>query len=167
MTPTENDASANDETGTAKPAAKTGTVKTDATETGAAKTGAKKSSTGNSEAETDKTQLDISQDVLYGIAQLATEGVAGLTSASPPAGMGELLTGRRAKGIAITRDDDALKIDLHVRVRYGLEIPKVAAEVQRAVREAVASMTGMTVLSVDVTVDAIDLPEPLPEPERG
>ncbi len=172
MTPTENDASANDETGTAKPAAKTGTVKTDATETGAAKTGAaktgsKKSGTGNSEAETDKTQLDISQDVLYGIAQLATEGVAGLTSASPPAGMGELLTGRRAKGIAITRDDDALKIDLHVRVRYGLEIPKVAAEVQRAVREAVASMTGMTVLSVDVTVDAIDLPEPLTEAERG
>lgn len=114
-------------------------------------------------------QLDISQDVLYGIAQLATEGVAGLSSASPPAGMGELLTGRRAKGITITRDDDALKIDLHVRVRYGLEIPKVAAEVQRAVREAVASMTGMTVLSVDVTVDAIDLPEPPTETqvERG
>ena len=108
-------------------------------------------------------QLDISQDVLYGIAQLATEGVDGLASASPPAGMGELLTGRRAKGITITRDDDALKIDLHVRVRYGLEIPKVAAEVQRAVREAVASMTGMTVLSVDVTVDAIDLPEPSAE----
>ena len=117
----------------------------------------------------DTAQLDISQDVLYGIAQLATEGVDGLTSASPPAGMGELLTGRRAKGITITRNDDALKIDLHVRVRYGLEIPKVAAEVQRAVREAVASMTGMTVLSVDVTVDAIDLPE-LPtetQVERG
>lgn len=147
MTPTEHDASAKDQTKTGKPAAN---------KTGAGKTGTKKSVT----TETDKTQLDISQDVLYGIAQLATEGVAGLTSASPPAGMGELLTGRRAKGIAITRDDDALKIDVHVRVRYGLEIPKVAAEVQRAVREAVASMTGMTVLSVDVTVDAIDLPEP-------
>lgn len=117
--------------------------------------------TANTDAATPvPVELDISQDVLYGIAQLATEGVAGLTSASPPVGMGELLTGRRAKGIAITRDDDALSIELHVRVRYGLAIPAVAAEVQRAVREAVASMTGMVVLSVDVTVDAIDLPEP-------
>ena len=122
-----------------------------------------KTEPGTDSATDTAAQLDISQDVLYGIAQLATEGVAGLTSASPPAGMGELLTGRRAKGITITRDDDALKIDLHVRVRYGLEIPKVATEVQRAVREAVASMTGMTVLSVDVTVDAIDLPEPSAE----
>jgi uncharacterized alkaline shock family protein YloU len=103
--------------------------------------------------------LDISQDVLFGIAQLATEGVAGLTSAAPPARMGELLTGRRAKGVVITRGDEGLTIDLHVRVRYGLAIPKVAAEVQRAVREAVASMTGMTVRSVNVTVDAVDLPE--------
>ena len=103
--------------------------------------------------------LDISQDVLFGIAQLATEGVAGLTPASPPARMGELLTGRRAKGVVITRSDEGLTIDLHVRVRYGLAIPKVAAEVQRSVREAVASMTGMTVRSVNVTVDAVDLPE--------
>lgn len=104
-------------------------------------------------------ELEISQDVLYGIAQLATESVAGLTSASPPARMGELLTGRRAKGIAITREEGGLTIDLHVRVRYGLAIPKVAAEVQRAVREAVASMTGIEVRSVNVTVDAVDLPE--------
>ncbi len=103
--------------------------------------------------------LDISQDVLYGIAQLATEGVAGLSTTSPPARMGELLTGRRAKGVIISREGDALTIDLHVRVRYGLAIPKVAAEVQRSVREAVASMTGMTVLSVNVTVDAVDLPD--------
>lgn len=112
-------------------------------------------------------ELDISQDVLYGIAQLATEGVAGLTSASPPARMGELLTGRRAKGIAITREEGGLIIDLHVRVRYGLAIPKVAAEVQRAVREAVASMTGLTVRSVNVTVDAVDLPPQTDDAQTG
>lgn len=110
-------------------------------------------------ADASDIDLDISQDVLFGIAQLATEGVAGLTSASPPARMGELLTGRRTKGVVITRGDEGLTIDLHVRVRYGLAIPKVAAEVQRSVREAVASMTGMTVRSVNVTVDAVDLPE--------
>jgi len=104
-------------------------------------------------------QLDISQDVLYGIAQLALEQVEGLTPAAPPARMGELLTGRRAKGIAIERADGGLTISLNVHVRYGLVIPKVAAQAQRAVREAVGSMTGMTVRSVNVTVDAIDLPD--------
>ena len=105
--------------------------------------------------------LDISQDVLYGIAQLALERVEGLTPASPPVRMGEILTGRRAKGIRLERVDETVRVALNVRVTYGLEIPKVAAAAQRAVRESVASMTGLNVASVDVTVEAIDLPEEL------
>ena len=105
--------------------------------------------------------LDISQDVLYGIAQLALEQVEGLTPAAPPVRMGEILTGRRAKGIRIDRSGEAVRVALNVRVTYGLEVPKVASKAQRAVRESVASMTGLNVSSVDVTVEAIDLPEEL------
>ncbi len=105
--------------------------------------------------------LDISQDVLYGIAQLALEQVEGLTPASPPVRMGEILTGRRTKGIRLERTDEAVRVALNVRVTYGLEVPKVAKAAQRAVRESVASMTGLEVASVDVTVEAIDLPEEL------
>ena len=108
-----------------------------------------------------KTDVDISQDVLYGIAQLALEQVEGLTPTTPPLRMGEILTGRRAKGIRIERSDNAVKVALNVRVTYGLEVPKVAGAAQRAVRESVASMTGLSVTSVDVTVEAIDLPEEL------
>lgn len=115
----------------------------------------------------DALDLDIAQDVLYGIAQLALEGVHGLVPASPPARMGELLTGRRTKGIELERAGDELTINLNVHVRYGLEIPKVAAEAQRTVREAVASMTGIRVRSVNVTVEKIDLPdEPAPSPSE-
>jgi uncharacterized alkaline shock family protein YloU len=106
-------------------------------------------------------ELDISQDVLYGIAQLALDRVEGLTPATPPARMGEILTGRRAKGIAIERQDERVWIDLNIHVLYGLEVPKVAREAQRTVREAVASMTGLRVESVNVTVEAINLPEEL------
>lgn len=105
--------------------------------------------------------LDISQDVLYGIAQLALEQVDGLTPAAPPVRMGEILTGRRAKGIRIERSEEAVRVALNVRVTYGLEVPRVAKMAQRAVRESVASMTGLNVSSVDVTVEAIDLPEEL------
>ncbi len=114
-----------------------------------------------SELSTLNTELDISKDVLFGIAQLALDQVEGLTPATPPVRMGEILTGRRAKGIAIERSEDGVSVDLTVSVNYGLEIPKVAKKAQRAIREAVASMTGLSVKSVNVTVESIDLPEEL------
>lgn len=111
---------------------------------------------------------ELGQDVLFGIAQLALEQVDGLAPLAPPARVGEFLTGRRAKGIRIERDDDAVDIDLNVTVRYGLEIPRVAARAQAVVREAVTSMTGLRVRAVRVTVVGIDLPpEKEAEVSRG
>lgn len=109
----------------------------------------------------ESTRIDISNDVLYGIAQLALDGVEGISAATPPVRMGEILTGKRAKGISIDRTGDMVRIELLVHVLYGKEIPKVARQAQRAVREAVASMTGLEVESVNVTVEKIDLPEEL------
>jgi uncharacterized alkaline shock family protein YloU len=105
--------------------------------------------------------LDISPDVLFGIAQLALEGVEDLTPAMPPARVGEILSGRRAKGIRVERFGDAVRVVLNVSVTYGKPVPEVADQAQRAVREAVASMTGLEVETVDVYVDAIDLPPEL------
>ena len=106
-------------------------------------------------------QLDISQDVLFGITQLALGEVEGLTPMTPPVRVGEILTGRRAKGIQIEREGERVRVDLTICVRYGLPLPAVAGAAQRAVREAVGSMTGLTVESVNVTVGAIDIPEEL------
>lgn len=103
-------------------------------------------------------QPELGQDVLFGIAQLALEGVEGVAPQAPPARVGEFLTGRRAKGIRIVRDGEDLDIDLNVTVAYGLEIPRVAARARTEVREAIASMTGLNVRSVRVTVVGIDLP---------
>ncbi len=110
------------------------------------------------------SELDISPDVLFGIAQLALGEVDGITPMTPPARMGEILSGRRAKGILLEREGSRLSFHLMVRVRYGLAIPEVARTAQRAVREAVSSMTGLMVDTVDVTVEAIDVPE---EMSRG
>ena len=106
---------------------------------------------------TESTDLDISADVLYGIVQLALDQVDGLHTVQPPVRVGEILTGRRAKGIQVERGEGGISASLTVCVDYGVEIPKVAAEAQRAVREAVASMTGLSVQTVDVTVEDVDL----------
>lgn len=107
---------------------------------------------------TDTPDLEIAQDVLFGIAQLALDRVDGIRSVAPPTRVGEILGGRRAKGIQIQRDGSDLTVDLIVAVDYGAEIPVVARQAQREIREAVASMTGLVVRSVNVTVDSIDLP---------
>lgn len=111
---------------------------------------------------TEGVDLEISQDVLYGIAQLALDRIEGIRSIVPPARVGEILSGRRAKGIQIERDGNDVFVDLTVAVAYGVEIPDVGKRAQRAVREAVASMTGLTVRSVNVHVDTVDLPEERP-----
>lgn len=108
---------------------------------------------------TDGTDLAIAPDVLVGIAQLALEAIDGVRPVQPAQRVGEILSGRRARGIAIERDASGVWIDLTVAVDYGIEIPKVSAAVQKAVREAVASMTGLTVKSVNVFVEAVDLNE--------
>jgi len=107
---------------------------------------------------TDATDLAIAPDVLVGIAQLALETIDGVRPVLPSQRAG-VLSGRRGRGIAIDRDTSGVWIDLTVAVDYGIEIPKAAASVQRAVREAVASMTGLHVKSVNVYVEAVDLDE--------
>jgi len=108
---------------------------------------------------TEGPDLEISKDVLYGIAQLALDRIEGIRAIVPQARVGEILSGRRAKGIQIERHGEDVYVDLIVSVGYGVEIPAVAQQAQRAVREAVASMTGLKVRSVNVNVENIDLPE--------
>lgn len=112
----------------------------------------------------DELDLEIAPDVLYGIAQLALDEIEGLRPIVPPARVGEFLSGRRAKGIGIERDGTDVYVDLRVAVAYGVEIPKVAGRAQKAIREAVASMAGLTVRSVNVHVESVDPPE---EPPGG
>lgn len=111
---------------------------------------------------TEGRDLEIAPDVLYGIAQLALDSVEGLRPIVPPARVGEFLSGRRTKGIEIERDGVDVYVDLRVAVGYGVEIPVVAGRAQQAVREAVASMTGLAVRSVNVHVESVDPPEERP-----
>lgn len=111
------------------------------------------------------SDLAISPDVLLNITQLAVEQVGGVRPTQPPARVGEILGGRRARGINIEREGDDVWVDLSLAVIYGSEIPKVAAAVQDAVREAIGSMTGLAVRSVNVAVESVELPDE--DVERG
>lgn len=108
---------------------------------------------------TDSPDLAISADVLFGIVQLALEDVEGVRPIQPPARVGEILGGRRGRGIAVERDGDDVWVDLTLAATYGKVIPEVAKAAQNSVRDAVASMTGLTVRSVNVAVEDVELKE--------
>ncbi|MEX2502737.1 MAG: Asp23/Gls24 family envelope stress response protein [Trueperaceae bacterium] len=110
---------------------------------------------------------ELGQDVLFGIAQLALEKIDGVRALAPTPRVGEFLTGRRAKGIRIERDGDVVDVEMNLTVRYGLEIPVVAQQVRKAVREAIGSMTGLHVRSVRICVVGVDLQRPEEFVDRG
>jgi uncharacterized alkaline shock family protein YloU len=90
-----------------------------------------------------------------GIAAAEVEGVHTMTG-----GLGADLVeklGRRnlSKGIKVEVVEDQVKIDIFVVIKYGYTIPEVAGNVQNAVREAVETMTGLTVAAVNVHVSAV------------
>ncbi len=104
--------------------------------------------------------LRISQDVIATIASCAAteiDGVAGL--AAYTADIKHLFT-RSAinKSITVTLSDDVAEIDVRLNLYFGTKIPVVSEAVQRAVKEAVQNMTGITVSKVNVFIGDITFP---------
>ena len=101
----------------------------------------------------------ISEDVITTIvSQTVTEveGVAELVT-KPGADIADLI-GKKAwgKGMKIViADDNTLTIACNIQINYGHSVVDVAAAVQQAVTNAVESMTGVKVLSVNVNVCGI------------
>ena len=101
----------------------------------------------------------ISEDVISAIVAHAVndvEGVIGL-DVKPGADIAELIGKKNwGKGVKILIcDDDTLLIDCNVTVAYGYSVVNVASAVQEAIRNAVESMTGITIATVNVNVCGI------------
>ena len=104
----------------------------------------------------DNGNIMISEDVIGTIVAQAVqdvEGVVGL-STKPGADIAELI-GRKnwGKGIKVIVDEDnKVSIDCNVVVTYGQNVVSAASAVQIAIYNAVDSMTGIKVSSVNVNV---------------
>ena len=101
----------------------------------------------------------ISEDVFTAIvAQAVSEvdGIIGLNT-KPGADIADLI-GKKSwgKGMKIIiQENETIAIDCNVTVAYGMSVVAVAEAVQDAVRNAVESMAGVTVTSVNVNICGI------------
>lgn len=103
-------------------------------------------------------KIKIADNVAAAIANIAAQEVDGVvkvigSSTSPITEM----FGKRnlAKGVKINMDEEGTNIELALVILHGVNMVKIAEEVQRNVKEAVESMTGISVKNVDITISDI------------
>lgn len=110
----------------------------------------------------EKGTVNISEEVVAAIAAIAAsevEGVYGL-AAGFTAEIAEMLGKKNmSKGVKLTIEDEVVSVECFVVVTYGYEIPAVAAGVQDGIMNAIESMTGLKVASVDVSICGISNPK--------
>jgi uncharacterized alkaline shock family protein YloU len=93
--------------------------------------------------------------IIAGLAASEVKGVAGM-SGGVSAGIVEML-GRKnlAKGVKVEVGEKETAIDLFVIIEFGARIPEVAQQIQRNVKNAVESMTGLKVVETNIHVQGV------------
>ena len=108
----------------------------------------------------DMGEVRIADEVVSTVAGLAAIEVEGVASMS--GGWGTDLVeklGKKnfGKGIRVEINDQETSIDIFISIMYGYPIPQVAENVQKEVRTAVETMTGLTVKAVNVHIVSVTL----------
>lgn len=94
---------------------------------------------------------EISDHALEGLVAHALSGFQGARLLeAPPRSLGEVF--RRMKPVKVERSPEGLSVEVVLSVDYGVAVPEVAREVQKAVAEALYLATGEKVKAVNVTV---------------
>ena len=104
--------------------------------------------------------------VIAGLAATEVEGIEGM-SGGIVGGIAEML-GRKnfAKGVKVEVGEKEAAVDLYVIVRYGVRIPDVAIATQENVKQAIETMTGLSVVEVNVHVQGVRFPGDEPKEDE-
>ena len=104
-------------------------------------------------------KISFAPDVIATIANLAASEVAGVTGLGGgfAVSISGILNSKKnyTKGVRVEVGNEEAAIDLIINVLYGSKIQKVCSEVQNEVKKAVETMTGLRVVEVNVSVQAI------------
>ena len=97
--------------------------------------------------------------IIAGLAATEVDGIAGM-SGGIAGGIAEML-GRKnfAKGVKVEVGEKEAAVDLFIIVKYGVRIPDIALAVQENVKQAIETMTGLSVVEVNVHVQGVGFPE--------
>ncbi|MGE5391877.1 MAG: Asp23/Gls24 family envelope stress response protein [Deltaproteobacteria bacterium] len=92
-----------------------------------------------------------------GLAAIEVEGVATMSGGWGTDLVEKLGKKNFGKGIKVEVINDETKIDIYLVIEFGYPIPQVAADVQREVKQAVETMTGLNVTLVNVHIVGVQM----------
>lgn len=96
---------------------------------------------------------------IAGLAAVDIPGIAGMYGGFA-SGVVELLGKKNlTKGVKVEVEGDFVKVDLYVVAEYGVEIPVVCNKVQESVKNALETMTGLSVSAVNIYVEGVKIIE--------
>lgn len=107
----------------------------------------------------------IADDVVAVIAGIAASETPGIISMSGgiTEGLARRVSGKNVqKGVHVEVGEHETAIDLRVIIRYGIKIDEVCKSLQKNVRDAVESMTGLKVVEVNVKVEGVEMKDEAP-----
>lgn len=107
---------------------------------------------------TDLGVVRINNDAITTIASIAAMEVRGVHKMGFGArrSMRDLFCRKyTAKGVRIDMKEAEIRLVVSIVVDYGMDIPRVADEVQDCVKRAVEKMTGLVMSEVDVVVEGV------------
>jgi uncharacterized alkaline shock family protein YloU len=115
---------------------------------------------GHRDRPTDLGVVRINNDAIITIASTAAMEVRGVCK------MGgglrntilEIIHRRSFGGVRVFVKEGEVKLVVFIIVQYGIDIPRVADEVQDSVKHAVEKMTGLVIGEVDVVVEGVHPP---------
>lgn len=113
--------------------------------------------------------VKIADDVVAVIAELAAKEVKGVYSMS--GGIADSITGilgkkNPSKGVKVEVGEKEAAIDLYIVVDYGVRIPDVSWQIQENVKKAVETMTGLSVVEVNIHIQGVNMEKELKEEEN-
>jgi uncharacterized alkaline shock family protein YloU len=104
--------------------------------------------------------IRIADEVVSTVAGLAAadvEGVASMSGGWSTDLVEKLGKKSYGKGIKVEVIDEETKIDIFIVVEFGYQIPDVAENVQKEVKMAVETMTGLSVTAVNVHIVGVSM----------
>jgi len=104
----------------------------------------------------DRGGFVISDEVIAAIAVTAAQDVEGVSAIMPRASELTRMLKKDLRFVKITGSEAEVTVELLLRLRADARLITVAGRVQRAVKEALQSMTGRTVARVNLRIVGVD-----------
>ena len=101
-------------------------------------------------------ELNISENVITSIVGLVTKEIEGISGLYGGIDIGVIFGKKNVgKGVRTIISGSKIIIDISLIIEYGALIPKLTDEVKKKVKQAIESMTGYSVIQVNIYIEGL------------